>query len=354
MYIAASSTLLRAGTTTEPLYIAASSSLLHSNTGDWAGTWQSHSPSYFQIAGSYLTNLLGGLNGIFGNSTTTNATTTSLAITGLTNTFLAVNANGSVIATTTPSGSTYFTTSGATTTLVTGSVLQSTTASSSNICLSGVCNTSWPSGTLSGGTTNLLAAWTSSSALTGTSSPTVASINTSSTTATSTFTNLLVTGIADLQNAIIGPITFPTNSWTIIPMIASTQASTTNATTTNATITNLTVTNLTTTIKQYPSFTFSTSTFSGTTTQMLGVAMVAETWNSAICFTSIGTTTVQFVNGSSNMNSIVATTTSYTNNVNLTTNNVFTALTPRYVNIGSPTASSTSVTCTISKSISSN
>lgn len=100
LYIAASSTLLRAGTTTEPLYIAASSSLLRSNSGDWAGTWQTLSPSYFQIAGAYLTNLLGGLNGIFSNSTTTNATTTTLAITGLSNTVLAVNANGTVISTT--------------------------------------------------------------------------------------------------------------------------------------------------------------------------------------------------------------------------------------------------------------
>ena len=54
--------------------------------------------------GTYLTDLLGGLNGIFGNTTTTNATTTSLSFTGLTSTYLAVNGLGQVIATTTPVG----------------------------------------------------------------------------------------------------------------------------------------------------------------------------------------------------------------------------------------------------------
>ena len=52
------------------------SSCLTSNSGDWAGTWQTFSPSHF------LTDLQGGLNAILGNSTTTNATTTRLAVTG--------------------------------------------------------------------------------------------------------------------------------------------------------------------------------------------------------------------------------------------------------------------------------
>jgi hypothetical protein len=77
----------------------AAGSYLSTTSGNWAGTWQSYNPA------SFLQNLLGGLNGIFGNSTTTNATTTTLGITGLSNTFLAVNGNGSVMATTTPAGS---------------------------------------------------------------------------------------------------------------------------------------------------------------------------------------------------------------------------------------------------------
>ena len=56
---------------------ATCSNCVATNTGDWAGTWQTHAPNYFQTAGSYLTNLLGGLNALLGNSTTTN-----LAVTG--------------------------------------------------------------------------------------------------------------------------------------------------------------------------------------------------------------------------------------------------------------------------------
>ena len=89
-------------------------SCVATTSGDWAGTWQTHSPSYFQIAGSYLTNLLGGLNAILGNSTTTNATTTSLAITGITNAILGTNANGSVISTTSPTFASVTTTGTAT------------------------------------------------------------------------------------------------------------------------------------------------------------------------------------------------------------------------------------------------
>jgi uncharacterized protein (TIGR02145 family) len=183
---------------------------LLSNGGDWAGTWQLHSPSYFQtaltfgasstialsngsglvylptLANSYLTNstisgialgsnlntltatdntltFSGAYNGgttqtiglnlsngntwsalqtfnngiistasstftnlVVGLSTTTSATTTNLAVTGLANTFLAVNANGSIISTTTPSGTNYFSNSSATTTLTTGTNLAAT------------------------------------------------------------------------------------------------------------------------------------------------------------------------------------------------------------------------------------
>ncbi len=60
---------------------------------------------------------------IMSNSTTTNATTTNLAITGLNSVILSVNALGQVVATTSGSGTNYFSNSGATTTLSTGSNL---------------------------------------------------------------------------------------------------------------------------------------------------------------------------------------------------------------------------------------
>ena len=46
--------------TSEILYAAASSTLLRfGTTTSWLGQWQSHDPSYFQIAGSYLTSATG-------------------------------------------------------------------------------------------------------------------------------------------------------------------------------------------------------------------------------------------------------------------------------------------------------
>jgi hypothetical protein len=56
-----------------------------SNAGDWAGTWQSHNPAYFQVAGSYLT--LGSLSGtypiIYNNST--GAISTAISTSTITN-----------------------------------------------------------------------------------------------------------------------------------------------------------------------------------------------------------------------------------------------------------------------------
>lgn len=140
LYIAASSTLLRLGTTTDSLTEGvtnlfytqarvwtdvwastslatilnnASASQFGTTSADyWIGTkgkgyfFSTTSADYWVSIKGYLTNLLGGLNAILGNSTTTNATTTSLAVTGLATpagTFLAVNEDGTVIATTTPS-----------------------------------------------------------------------------------------------------------------------------------------------------------------------------------------------------------------------------------------------------------
>jgi hypothetical protein len=110
----------------DPVFTASFASGIASSTnwdtafswGNWAsGIWASSTLATIlnnavtaygwgnHASAGYLSNLTGGLNAILGNSTTTNATTTTLAITGLATpagSFLAVNPNGTVIATTTP------------------------------------------------------------------------------------------------------------------------------------------------------------------------------------------------------------------------------------------------------------
>lgn len=99
----------------------------------------------------------------------------------------------------------------------------------------------------------------------------------------------------------------------------------------------------------YPSFTISTTTaWTGSTTVPLGTSFVAETWNSVQCFTSAGTLNVVFNDGTNNMNLFSASTTVGT--VALSSNNTFTASEKRYVTVGTPASSPTSISCTISKS----
>lgn len=104
-------------------------------------------------------------------------------------------------------------------------------------------------------------------------------------------------------------------------------------------------------VKQYPAFTYSTSTaWTGTTTIPLGPAYVAETWNGIQCFTDTGTVGVSFYDGTNRMNYIP--TASTTVNINLlTTNNSFTASEKRYVDIGNPASTPTSISCTVSKTM---
>lgn len=98
----------------------------------------------------------------------------------------------------------------------------------------------------------------------------------------------------------------------------------------------------------YPSFTYSTTTWTGTTTIPIGTAYIAETWNGAQCFTDVGTLNVVFNDATNNMDLFNASTTVGT--VTLSTNNTFTASEKRYVSIGTPASSPTKVSCTISKS----
>ena len=125
------------------LYNASTSYLTLAN---WFAT--TTAPQLGTLAGLYTVGSSTGATSYLGSSTFTKATTTSLGITGLATpagAFMAVDSNGSVIATTTPAPA------------------------------------------LTGGTTNYMAYWTSASTLSATSSPTVSSITATTTTATSTF-----------------------------------------------------------------------------------------------------------------------------------------------------------------------
>jgi len=100
----------------------------------------------------------------------------------------------------------------------------------------------------------------------------------------------------------------------------------------------------------YSTFTYSTSTsWTGTTTIPLGTAFVAETWTGVQCFTNTGTANVSIYDGTNRMNMFNASTTVGT--VTLSTNNTWTAGEKRYVDIGTPASTPTSVSCTIAKTI---
>ena len=99
----------------------------------------------------------------------------------------------------------------------------------------------------------------------------------------------------------------------------------------------------------YPAFSYSTTTWSGTTTIPLGSAFVAETWSGVQCFTDAGTLNVSFYDGTNRMNMLNASTTVGT--FGLSTNNTFTAAEKRYVDIGTPASSPTKIACTVKKSI---
>lgn len=100
----------------------------------------------------------------------------------------------------------------------------------------------------------------------------------------------------------------------------------------------------------YSSFTYATSTaWTGTTTIPLGTAYIAETWNGIQCFTDAGTLNVSIYDGTNRMNANAASTTVGT--TAFTTNNTFTAGEKRYVDVGTPASSPTKISCTISKSI---
>jgi len=107
-------------------------------------------------------------------------------------------------------------------------------------------------------------------------------------------------------------------------------------------------------VTMYPAFTYATSSasFTGTTTIPLGVAMVAETWNSVSCFTDTGTVWLAFDDGTNVMNYLQASTT--VGVFTLSTNNSFSISEKRYVKFGNANSSPTKISCTVSKTLSIN
>ncbi len=97
------------------------------------------------------------------------------------------------------------------------------------------------------------------------------------------------------------------------------------------------------------SFSYSTSTWSGTTTKSLGPAARNETWNWVKCFTDAGTLNVDFYDGTNRMGPLNASTTIGT--TTLSTNNTFNSSEKRLVDIGTPATSPTYIGCTVDKTI---
>lgn len=104
----------------------------------------------------------------------------------------------------------------------------------------------------------------------------------------------------------------------------------------------------------YPTFTYSTSTaWTGTTTILLGAPFTGETWTGVKCWTDVGTVNVDFGDGTNFMN---ATTSKAVNPVpthTLSSNNTFTAGETRYARVGTPVSTPTKISCTVSKSLTS-
>lgn len=95
----------------------------------------------------------------------------------------------------------------------------------------------------------------------------------------------------------------------------------------------------------YPAFSYSTTTWTGTTTIPLAPAYNAQTWSGVKCFTDTGTVNVVFDDGTNKMKLLNASTTVGT--VTLASNNTFTAGEKRYVKIGTPASTPRTISCTV-------
>ena len=94
----------------------------------------------------------------------------------------------------------------------------------------------------------------------------------------------------------------------------------------------------------YRSFTYATTTWSGTTTVQLGPSYGGETWTGIQCYTDTGTVNVSVSDGTNALNMFTASTTVGT--ITYTTNNTFKTAEKRQVSIGTPASSPTTLACT--------
>ena len=234
-------------------------------------------------------------------------------------TLLAVNGSGTIIATSTTSGVTAVT-------------------------------ATWPVISSGGTTPNIT--WggiATSSQLTATSGFFYSTgVNTFASVATTTG-NISIFGLSTTNATTTGTLAVPVGSGVVTPIAGNVAIDTTSG---QFRYSDVTGTSRVLVGNQYPGFTYSTSTaWTGTTTQPLGTARVGETWNDVQCFSDVGTLNVSFYDGTNRMNLFNASTTVGT--VTLSSNNTFTAGEKRYVDIGTPATAPTKISCTVSKSVTS-
>ena len=93
----------------------------------------------------------------------------------------------------------------------------------------------------------------------------------------------------------------------------------------------------------------STTPWTGTSTRQMGVAISAETWLSATCYTTTGTLTIEFSDGTNLMESVIATATP--SKTTFSTNNTFTAEEKQEFDVGSPLTTPLEIACTIERKL---
>ena len=166
-------------------------------------------------------------------------------------------------------------------------------------------------------------------------------------TATSTFNSvgdLLVVGSTTLQNftSKVGTSTIFTAT-----TVNTTNFASTNGTTTNATTTTLAIGSQLVTAYQTPGFTYSTTTWSGTTTINLPSPFFQSKINNITCYSDVGSVWADFYHTTTHLTLFSASTTQGI--MSFTSNNTMTPQEKWYVNLGTPASSPTTVTCSIKK-----
>lgn len=137
-----------------------------------------------------------------------------------------------------------------------------------------------------------------------------------------------------------------TIDWSALNLTTTGNITTTGLlTATNASTTDFTIANVVKVPYETIGFTYATSSWTGTTTLMLGPAAGAQQFNSVQCETTTGTVNVSIYDGTNRMNLFNASTTIGT--VGLSTNQTFTKGESRRVDIGTPASSPVKIACTV-------